>query len=154
MCREAVNARKRRRGAVNRRTHLSRVRGNNQSDDVPACDWHTTFSITLTVTSAAIDDGVAFTFPISITAASGKVQQATSGIVTPPTGGKVEHYDSVLASSSSNSVGAPGNSVTLTFQVWYDLPNLRRRTLIAASVSCKGAKNRSFVKTVEVIVDP
>jgi hypothetical protein len=130
------------------------VRGNNQPDDVLLFDWVTTFEITLTVNSNATDKDVDLTFPIAITSATGRVQQATGGIVTTPTGGDVEHYDSVLLASSGSQIAAVGGTVTLTFRVWYDLPNLRREALITESVVLQDADGRALTKTVNVVVDP
>ena len=130
------------------------VRGNNQPDDVLVFDWVTTFAITLKINSNATDSDVDLTFPIAVTSVTPKVQQATGGIVTPPTGGEVEHYESVLAASTGTQVDAINGSVTLTFQAWYDLPSLRREALITESVGFKDADGKTFTKSVDVIVDP
>jgi hypothetical protein len=130
------------------------VRGNNQPDDVLLFDWVTTFDITLTVNSNATDKDVDLTFPIKITSATGRAQEASGGIVTPPTGGEVEHYDSVLLASSGSQIDAVGGTVTLTFRVWYDLPSLRKEALITESVVLEDADGRTLTKIVNVIVDP
>lgn len=130
------------------------VRGNNQPDDVLPYDWFTSFDITLVVNSNATDDSVDLEFPVTITSASGKVQQASGGIVTPPTGGDVEHYESVIAGSSGSSIAAVNGAVTLTFQVWYDLPSLKKDALITEQVSFRDNNGVTFTKNVDVIVNP
>lgn len=130
------------------------VRGNNQPDDVLPYDWFTSFDITLAVNSNATDDSVDLEFPVTITAASGKVQQASGGIVTPPTGGDVEHYESVIAASSGSTIGAVNGAVTLTFQVWYDLPSLKKEALITQQVSFKDNNGVTFTKNIDIIVNP
>jgi hypothetical protein len=130
------------------------VRGNNQPDEVLVFDWVTSFEITLTVNSHATDEDVDLAFPIKLTSATGKVQQATGGIVTPPTGGEVEHYDSVLTASTGSQFSAVGDTVTLGFQVWYDLPSLRKEALITESIVLQDADGRALTKIVDVVVDP
>ncbi|MGC4086265.1 MAG: POTRA domain-containing protein [Vicinamibacterales bacterium] len=130
------------------------VRGNNQPDEILPFTYTTTFAITFTVTSKATDKNVDLTFPVSITSASGKVQQASGGIVTPPTGGEVEHYDSVILSTSNSSVAAVNGNATLTFQVWYTLPSARKEALVTESVSFKDADGKTFTKSVDVVVAP
>jgi hypothetical protein len=49
------------------------------------------------------------------------------------------------ASSSSN---------TITFDVWYDLPNLRKEALMTVTVAIKDADGRTFTKVKEVRVAP
>lgn len=130
------------------------VRGNNQPDEILPFTYTTTFAITFTVTSKATDKNVDLTFPVSITAASGKVQQASGGIVTPPTGGEVEHYDSVILTTSNSTISAVNGNATLTFQVWYTLPSARKEALVTESVSFKDADGKTFTKSVDVVVAP
>jgi hypothetical protein len=130
------------------------VRGNNQPDDVLPYKYATTFAITLTITSNATDDDIDLTFPCTITAASGKVQQASGGIVTPPTGGEVEHYESVILSTSNSSIAAVNGTATLTFKVWYSLPSGQKEALITESISFKDDDGQTFTKNVDVLVEP
>src|SRR5215216_108527 len=69
------------------------VRGNNQPDEILAYDWHAVFSTTITLNSNAANDDVDVSFPIKLTAATLTVKQASSGIITPPTGTETEKYD-------------------------------------------------------------
>jgi hypothetical protein len=130
------------------------VRGNNQPDDILTYQYTTTFSITTTINSNANDDSVSLTFPVTITSASGKVEQAAGGIVTPPTGGEVEHYESVLLASSGSTISGVGGGVTMTFQVWYSLPNGTKEARITESISMKDSNSspKTFAKTVYVNV--
>jgi hypothetical protein len=130
------------------------VRGNNQPDDVLPYKYVTTFAITLTINANATDDDIDLSFPCTITAASGKVQQASGGIVTPPTGGEVEHYESVILSTSNNTIGAVNGSATLTFRVWYSLPSGQKEALVTESISFKDDDGATFTKNVDVLVEP
>jgi hypothetical protein len=130
------------------------VRGNNQPDDVLEYDWITSFTLTVTLNSNATAKDIDLDFPVDISSVSGKVQQASGGIVTPPTGGEVEHYESVIAQSTGNRFDAVNSSVTLTFQVWYDLPSLRREALVSETLAFKDKNGKTFSKTVDVQVDP
>lgn len=130
------------------------VRGNNQPDDVLQYDWVTTFAITVLLNSNSTHKDVDLTYPVTITSASGKVQQATGGIVSPPTGSDTEHYESVLIGSTGSTIGAVNGAITLTFQVWYDLPNLKKEALITESINFKDSGGQVFTKSVNVVVDP
>ncbi len=131
------------------------VRGNNQPDDILEYDWHTSFSVTTTINNHATDDSVKLSFPVTLSAASAKVQQASGGIVNPPTGGDVEHYEYV-SSASSNKIGAVGGAITQTFEVWYDLPSLRREALVTLTLNFTDDSStpKTFTKTVNVQVAP
>jgi hypothetical protein len=132
------------------------VRGNNQPDDVLTYQYTTTFAITTTINSNATADSVALTFPVTVLSASGKVEQASGGIVTPPTGGDVEHYESVLLSSSGSTIAGVGAGVTMVFQVWYSLPNGNREARITEAISMKDNNTtaKTFAKSVYVNVAP
>jgi hypothetical protein len=70
---------------------------------------------------------------LDIISISVKVQQATGGIITPPTNGEVEHYQFV-SSASGKTVPAKGGA-DVGFQVWYALPNLRRECVATVSIN-------------------
>jgi hypothetical protein len=42
----------------------------------------------------------------------------------------------------------------MTFQVWYDLPNLRREALVTVSLAFQDEDGSVFSETVEVLVAP
>jgi hypothetical protein len=130
------------------------VRGNNQPDDILEYDWTTAFGVTLTLTSKATSNDADLTLPIKITSATVKVQQASGGIVTPPSGTDTEHYESVTTQASSNQFASVNSSVTMSFEVWYDLPNLRREALVTLSLGLADADGKTFTKIVEVPVAP
>jgi hypothetical protein len=128
------------------------VRGNNQPDDILDFKYTTTFTANVTITSNPSD--VSLTFPVTVTSVSGKVEQASGGIVTPPTGGDVEHYQSVILSSSGSSFSGTGASIQVTFQVWYSLPSGGRECLVTESVALKDKDGKTFTKDVKVRVAP
>jgi len=70
---------------------------------------------------------------VDITSITLKVQQATGGIITPPTTGQVEHYQFV--SSAGGKTVPAGGQVNVGFQVWYALPNLRRECVATIGIS-------------------
>jgi hypothetical protein len=129
-----------------------RVARNNQADDILAFDWKTTFTISLQFNDAA-DDKDALTFPVSLSNVTVKVQQASGGIVTPPTGGDVEHYDFVTQ-ATSNTFAAVGSNVGITFDVWYDLPSLRKEALVTVTLQFVDDDGTILTKNVNVKVAP
>jgi len=130
------------------------VRGNNQPDDILPFDWCSTFAVTLTLNKNATDKDVDLSFPVEITAATVKVEQASGGIVSPPTGGDTEHYDSVILSTTTNTISAVAGNATMTFYVWYDLPSLKKEARITVTVNFKDDDDVTFAKTVKVNVAP
>jgi len=130
------------------------VRGNNQPDDILEYDWKSTFTVTIRINEKAQDEDLGLEFPLDITSATVKAQQASGGIVTPPTGGEVEHSDFTIVETSGSRFGAINTSHTVTFDVWYDLPNLRKEALMTVTVALKDAEGRTFSKIKEVRVAP
>ena len=129
------------------------VRGNNQPDDILAYDWKTTFSVSITLNDKADDDDY-LSFPVDLTAATVSVKQASGGIVTTPTGGDTEHSDYVVSNTTSNRFAAVNTTNTLTFDVWYDLPSLRREALITVQLTFKDTDGITFSKSIDVLVSP
>ena len=75
-------------------------------------------------------------------------------IVTTPTGGDTEHSDYVVSNTTSNRFAAVNTTNTLTFDVWYDLPSLRREALITVQLTFKDADGITFSKSIDVLVSP
>jgi hypothetical protein len=128
------------------------VRGNNQPDEILAYDWKTSFTLTLTLNSQADDDDV-LEFPVDLTTVSVVVKQASGGIVTPPSGGEVEYYQSVTQ-ASANRFAAINTSNTIAFEVWYDLPSLRKEALVTVNLAFKDSNGKTFTKAYDVRVAP
>ncbi|HET7217235.1 MAG TPA: hypothetical protein VFJ02_04275 [Vicinamibacterales bacterium] len=130
------------------------VRGNNQPDDILEYDWKTTFTVTIVVNEKGADKDLDLEFPLDITSATVKVQQASGGIVTPPTGGDIEHSDFTIAQTTGSRFGAVNTSNSITFDVWYDLPSLQKEALMTVTVAIKDANGKTFSKLKEVRIAP
>lgn len=130
------------------------VRGNNQPDEILPHDWHTVFSATMEFNEHAQDDDLDLTFPVRITAATLTVRQAVGGIVTPPTGGETEHFEFVTLAATGNSFPGIDSPVTLTFEVWYDLPSLRKEAIITVTGTFVDDEGRTFTKSEDLVVGP
>ena len=129
------------------------VRGNNQPDDILLYYWKTSFTASVTLNDKADDDDY-LTFPVDLTSATITVKQASGGIVTPPTGGDTEHSDYVVSNTSSNRFATVNTTNTLTFDVWYDVPSLRREALITVQLTFKDTDGITFSKSIDVLVAP
>jgi hypothetical protein len=79
-----------------------------------------------------------------------KVQQASGGIVITPTGSDIEHYD-YLSHASGSRLEAKGKA-SVTFDVWYDLPNKGREALVTVAFSFTDDNDSSFSETTSVQV--
>jgi len=130
------------------------VRGNNQPDDILEYDWKSNFTVAILVNGTANDEDLDLEFPLDITSATVKVQQASGGIVTPPTGSDVEHSEFTIVQTSGSRFAAANTTNTITFDVWYDLPNLRKEALMTVTVALKDNAGRMFSKVKEVRVAP
>ena len=132
-----------------------RVVGNgDEPDEIREYDWYTSFTVTVTLNSSANDENVSLDFPVDIRSATVRVQQASGGIVTPPTGGETERYDFVIAQSSGNRFTGVNSPLTMTFEVWYDLPSLRKEALVSVTVTFTDDDGATFTEVVPVKVAP
>jgi hypothetical protein len=126
----------------------------NTPDESREYDWKATFSIAVRLTEDAASKDVSLDLPLRVTAATVKVQQASGGIVTPPTGGEAERYEFVITQSDSNRFVAVNTTINMTFDVWYDLPNLRKEALVSVTLSFADDSGATFSEIVEATVAP
>ena len=126
----------------------------DEPDELREYDWRSTFTVTVRLTEDANKESVGLDLPLDITSATVVVQQASGGIVTPPTGTEKEHYDFVITNSSTNRLTGVGSTASMTFDVWYDLPSLRREAVISVSFQFIDQDNATFTKTVDFNVAP
>ena len=120
------------------------VRGNNQPDEMLPYDWHAVFSSKLSLNDKATDEDLDLDFPVRITGATLTVKQATGGIITPPSGSDTEKFEYVPLTASSNQFGAINSPITLTFEVWYDLPSLRKESVMTLTYAFVDNDGTSF----------
>lgn len=130
-----------------------RVARNELPDEILPFDWKTSFVIHVTLNDQADDDDY-LTFPVTLSTVAVKVNQASGGIITPPTGGEVEHSDYVVTQSSGNAFSGINTSHTMTFDVWYDLPSLRKEAVIALTLTFVDDDGVTFSKVFELKVAP
>ena len=123
-------------------------------DEIREYDWRTSFTVTVTLNQNATAENVSLDFPVDITAATVRVQQASGGIVTPPTGGETERYDFVIAQATSNRFTGVNSPIGMTFEVWYDLPSLRKEALVSVTLNLRDEKGATFTEVVPVKVAP
>jgi hypothetical protein len=130
------------------------VRGNNQPDELLKYDWHAIFSSTLSLNDKSKDTDLDIDFPVRITGATLTVKQATGGIITPPSGSEKEAFEYVPLSASGNSFAAVGSPITMTFEVWYDLPSLRKESVVTLTFAFVDNDGTSFQKSTDFRVAP
>ena len=130
------------------------VRGNNQPDEILPYDWHAVFSVTSAFNSKATDKDIAIKFPVRVTATTLTVKQASGGIVTPPTGSETEKFEFVTLNATGNQMSGVNSPISLTFEVWYHLPSLRKEAVINLAFSFVDDDGTTFQKTVDLKVAP
>jgi hypothetical protein len=130
------------------------VRGNNQPDEIQAYDWHAVFGASIVLNGNATDDDLDIDFPVRVTAATLVVKQATGGIISPPSGGESEKFEYVTLNASGNQFGGTNSPITLNFEVWYDLPSLRKEAVVQVAASFVDDDGTSFAKTIDVKIAP
>lgn len=130
------------------------ARGNNQPDDILAYDWHAIFNASVVFNSQALDNDIDLAFPVKITATTLSVKQAVGGIITPPTGSDTEQSEFATLSATGNQFGGIDTPITLSYEVWYDLPNLRKEAIITLSFSFTDDDGAAFSKTVDIQIAP
>jgi hypothetical protein len=117
------------------------VGDSTHADKVIAYPWKTKFTVTMEETGGVGRD---------ITSMNVKVQQASAGIVVVPSGSDVEHYDS-MPQASGNRIEAKGRA-SVTFEVWYDLPNKGQEALITMTFTFTDDNDLSFSESTTVQV--
>lgn len=130
------------------------VRGNNQPDEIALYDWHAIFTNTVAFNLTANDTDVDIAFPVRLSSATLNVKQASGGIITPPTGEEKEYSEFVTLSASGNQFSAVGNTVTLMFETWYDLPSLRKEAVVSVTLSFVDDDGATFQKVQDISVAP
>jgi hypothetical protein len=93
----------------------------NHPDKIITFPWKTSVSVTIKENSGVGRNVDSVTL---------KVQQASGGVVLTPTGGDVEHFQYNSPQSAGSRLNGNG-STSLSFDVWYDLPNGGRTALIS-----------------------
>lgn len=130
------------------------VRGNNQPDEFLPYDWHTVFSATIQLNDNATDDDLNIDFPVRITATTLTVRQASGGIVTPPTGSESEKFEFITLNATGNQLGGANQPVSLSYEIWYDLPSLRKEAVVTMAVSFVDNDGTTFQKSADFTVAP
>jgi hypothetical protein len=130
------------------------VRGNNQPDEFLPYDWHMVFSASIQLNNNATDDNLNIDFPVRITATTLTVKQASGGIVTPPTGSDSEKYEFITLNATGNTMAGTNQPVSLSYEVWYDLPSLRKEAVVTMAVSFVDNDGTAFQKTADFRVAP
>lgn len=126
----------------------------NEPDEQREYDWRSTFTLTVRLTEDANNKDVGLELPLDVTSATVQVLQSSGGIVTPPTGTEKERFDFAITSSSSNRFSAVGSTITMTFDVWYDLPNLRKEALVNVTLGFEDDGTYRFSEVVPVRIAP
>ena len=130
------------------------VRGNNQPDEFLAYDWHMVFSANILLNNEATNDDLNIDFPVRITATTLTVKQASGGIVTPPTGSESEKFEFITLNATGNQLPGTNQPVSLSYEVWYDLPSLRKEAVVTMAVSFIDNDGTQFQKTADFRVAP
>jgi len=130
-----------------------RVTRNNEPDLIVAYQFKTSFSVTVLVNANANDKKYDLTFPLTLAQAAVKVNQASGGILTPPSG-DVERSEFVITQATGNKFAAAGATVTMNFDVWYTMPSQQKEALITVTFNMTDDDGRAFAKTATINVTP
>ena len=121
----------------------------NPDDSVSYYDYKWRSHFTVTIQENA---GMA----LDITQLNAAVQQATGGIVIPPSGGDQVYYK-FTSSAVVNHINAKG-AADVGYDVWYSLPNGGREALVTVSFTFKYTDSDdneyTYSKTLDVKVAP
>lgn len=131
-----------------------RVQRNEQPDEIRPYDWYAQFGISIVFNQDALDDDVDVDFPVRLTQVQVKVLQATSGVPTPPTGSDAEHSEFASLGSSGSTFSAVGNAINMSFEIWYDLPSLRKEGIARVTLSFQDDDGVAFQKVEDIPIAP
>jgi hypothetical protein len=110
-------------------------------------------TLTLRMTPDAANEDGALDFPVEVTNSTATVQPASGGIVVPPPTGTVV-YSEIVPFASGNTFNAVGDTVTITYDVFYHLPAGGKEALISFSFTLVDDDDNSFGESVQVRVSP
>ena len=116
-------------------------------------DWHAVFSSTLVLNNNATSEDLNLDFPVRITGATLVVKQATGGIITPPSGTEKQAFEYVPLSASGNPFTSVANPISVSFEMWYDLPSLRRESVVTLTYAFVN-DGTSFQRAIDCKVAP
>ena len=131
-----------------------RVARSNEADLIVAYQYKTSFNATVTMNSNSSQDKYDIEFPVTLSQASVKVNQASGGIITPPTGSEAEHSEYVISQATGNKFGAAGSSLSMRFDVWYSMPSQQKEALISVAFTMVDNNGKVFTKTATINVAP
>jgi hypothetical protein len=131
-----------------------RVARNNESDLIVPYQFKTSFAVMLTLNGNASDSKYDLTFPVTLTQVTVKVNQASGGIVTPPTTGDPERSDYVVTQASGNKFASANTSITMNVDVWYTMPSQQKEALITVTFNLIDTDGKAFAKTATINVSP
>ena len=109
------------------------------------------FTVTLRMTQDATNEDGALDFPVDVTASNATVSPASGGIVVPPPTG-TQVYSEIVPFASGNRFNAVGDTVTITYDVYYHLPSGGKEALINLSFTLVDDDDNSFGETLQVKV--
>ena len=131
------------------------VRGNNQPDDILPYDWHSVFSAAIKLNGNATDDDLDIDFPVRVVATTLTIKQAIGRhhhAAERQRDREVRVRDAQRQRQPDSP--APTRPITLTFEVWYDLPSLRKEAVVQVAASFVDNDGTTFQKTVDLRVAP
>ncbi len=105
--------------------------------------WKTSFTVNMQETGGTA---------VNITAVDLKVQQASGGIVITPSGGDKEYFR-FNSAASGNRLAAKGTA-SISFDVWYSLPNQGKEALVTVGLSFQDDNGSTSAKSVQEKVAP
>ena len=131
-----------------------RVARSNESDLIVAYQYRTSFTATVTLNSNSSQDKYDLEFPVTLSQASVRVNQASGGILTPPTGSESEHSEYVISQATGNKFAGAGTSLSMRFDVWYSLPSQQKEALMTVSFVMSDNNGKTFTKTATINIAP
>jgi len=131
-----------------------RVARSNEADLIVPYQYKTGFTATVSMNGNSGDDKYDIEFPVTLSQASLKVNQASGGILTPPTGSDVEHSEYVISQATGNKFSAAGSNLSMRFDVWYSLPSQQKESLITVAFTMTDTDGKVFTRTATINVAP
>ncbi|HEU4686967.1 MAG TPA: hypothetical protein VFS23_01325, partial [Vicinamibacterales bacterium] len=74
--------------------------------------------------------------------------------VTPPTGTETEKFEFITLNATGNQFSGTNSPQSLSFEIWYDLPSLRKEAVVTVTFSFVDNDGVTFQKAVDVRVAP
>lgn len=124
-----------------------------EPEKVKEYPWVARITVSIRITEDAANQDGELDFPVRVTGTDRNVQPASGGIVVPPPTG-TQVYSEIVPFASNNVFNGVNETITITYDVYYDLPGGGREALVTLNFSFTDDDDNTLSESKQVKVSP